>query len=183
MTLTTSTNKLNQGNLAPDFSLKATDNKSYTLSDFSNKPLLIIFMCNHCPYVIAKLPELNKISQDFPDLKVIGINSNESEKYPDDSFENMQKEVESDNIQFLYLHDENQEVAKAYGAVCTPDPFLFDSNHKLIFHSRIGDPPNTSPSIKHELHNAIQEYLKTGKISQNEFPSTGCSIKWKIENL
>lgn len=181
MVLSESSKDLKHGDVARNFTLKGTDGKDYSLEDFKDsKAILIVFMCNHCPYVLGKLEELNKISEDFKEkgLKVIGINSNESENYPDDSYENMKKFVDKGKVKFLYLHDETQEVAKAYGAKCTPDPFLFDEGKKLIFHSRVGFPPTPNKSEKQELHEAIKEFLETGKISQKENPSIGCSIKW-----
>ena len=177
-----SSKHLKHGDDAPDFTLKSVDEKDYSIKDFKdNKAILIVFMCNHCPYVLGKLEELNKTSEDFKDkgLKVIGINSNESDNYPEDSYENMKKFVEDDKVRFLYLHDETQEIAKKYDATCTPDPFLFDENQKLIFHSRVGFPPTPNKSEKHELYEVIKEFLETGKISQEENPSMGCNIKWK----
>lgn len=169
MVLTESEYKLKKGDASPEFSLPGTDGKTYPLENFKGKTTLIIFMCNHCPYVIEKLPQLNRIAQDFKDkLNVIGINSNESENYQEDSFENMQKAFQQGKIKFLYLHDESQSVAKSYGAVCTPDPFLFDSELKLIYHGNVD-----------ELHEAIEEYLEKGSVSKKEIPSMGCSIKWK----
>jgi len=188
MVLMESSKKMSCGDAAPDFSLAGTDNKTYSLDNFRNenvKGILIVFMCNHCPYVKSKLPELNKIADDFKSLGlgVIGINPNDSESYPEDSFENMKKLSKSKEIQFHYLYDETQETAKNYGAACTPDPFLFEntpSGFKLIFHSRIGYPPRPEPSAKNELYDAIKEFLETGKISLiKETPSMGCSIKWK----
>jgi peroxiredoxin len=182
MVLNESSQKLKKEDKAPEFSLPSTDGKTISLSDFNDaKAILIIFMCNHCPYVKAKLSDLNKIASTFKNqgLVTIGINSNESANYPDDSFENMKKEVSSGNIQFIYLHDESQEIAKSYGASCTPDPFLFDSKQRLIFHSRIGDPPSPEPSKVPELFEAIQEFLNSGTITAEEQPSVGCSIKWK----
>jgi peroxiredoxin len=169
MVLTESNYKLKKGDSAPDFSLLSTGNKTYLLNDFKDKPTLIIFMCNHCPYVIAKLPELNRIAEDFKDkVNVIGINSNDPDYDSEDSFENMKKYIDNGKIKFLYLADETQKTAKDYGAVCTPDPFLFDKNHKLIFHAKVDD-----------LHRAITELINTNEITMEEKPSIGCSIKWK----
>jgi peroxiredoxin len=175
-------NALKKGDAAPDFFLLGADGKHHPLKSFKNaKAILIVFMCNHCPYVKVKLPELNRIAKDFKDegLAVVGINSNESEGYPEDNFENMKHLVQKGGVEFTYLHDETQKVAKAYGAVCTPDPFLFDHNLKLIFHSRIDNPPGLDDAEKHELYDTIQEFLETGKISAEEKPSMGCNIKWK----
>ena len=142
---------------------------------------LIVFICNHCPYVVPKIDELKRIAEGFREegLVVIGINSNESEDYPEDSFEKMQEYFDKWGFDFFYLHDESQEVAKEYGAVCTPDPFLFDADLKLVFHSRIDDTHADEPVNVHELYDAISEFLEKGSISLEEQPSMGCSIKWK----
>lgn len=146
---------LKKGSLAPDFNLLGTDDKKHTLNSLKGEKFtLIVFMCNHCPYVIPRLDELNKLNEK---INVIGINPNDPVKYPDDSFENMKKLP----VKFPYLIDETQEIAKKYGAVCTPDPFLFDENLKLIYHGRIDD-------IEKALTSSIEE-----------IPSQGCSIKWK----
>jgi peroxiredoxin len=171
MVLTKSENKLGKGDQAPDFNLVGTDNNKHTLQELKGeKATLIIFMCNHCPYVQAKFEELNRIAKDLKEIgvNVIGINSNDSDNYPEDNFENMQAYVNQGKINYLYLHDVTQDTAKAYGAVCTPDPFLFDSNLKLIHHSRIDD-----------LHQTISEFLDKGSIEIKEVPSIGCSIKWR----
>ena len=182
MTLVESISKLKKGMKAPDFTLPATDGKTYSLNDFKNaKAILIVFMCNHCPYVKPKLDEIKRIQADYKDkgLIVVGINSNSDQVVPEDSFDNMKKVVEEKGINFIYLRDESQEVAKEYGASCTPDPFLFDSEQKLVFHSRIDDTHGDDPANKHEMHEAIGEFLESGNISLNQEPSMGCSIKWK----
>jgi peroxiredoxin len=171
MVLTESNNVLKKGSPAPKFKLQATDEKEYSISDFPDAKLyLIVFMCNHCPYVQDQLHELNKLNEKYKSqgLVLIGINANESENYPEDSFENMQHMVSEGDIKFLYLHDPTQITAKDYGAVCTPDPFLFDKNKKLIFHSKVQD-----------MKAAIEEYLEKGTITLEDRPSIGCSIKWK----
>jgi len=169
MVLTESEYKLKIGESAPQFELKGTDEKTYSLIDFKDKPTLIIFMCNHCPYVIDKLGELNRITEDFKDaVNIVGINSNDPDYDDEDSFEKMQEYVSDGKIKFTYLVDETQKTAKDYGAVCTPDPFLFDKDHKLALHGKVDS-----------LHRAITELLDTGKVSIEEKPSIGCSIKWK----
>ncbi len=173
--------KMKHGDEAPDFSLIGTDGAFHSLQDIKGeKATLIIFMCNHCPYVIPKMEEIKRIVDDFKQkgLSVIGINSNESENYPEDSYEKMQEYFDEWEIDFYYLHDESQEIAEEYGAVCTPDPFLFDSELKLIFHSRIDDTHGEKKG-KHELYSAIEGFLSSGSISLSENPSMGCSIKWK----
>ncbi len=182
MVLLKSEDELKRGDTAPEFELKSTDNKEYSLEQLrGDKATLIVFMCNHCPYVVPKLTELNRIYNDFKDkgISVIGINPNDSDNYPEDSFERMQGFVKEGRIQFPYLRDKSQEVAKRYGAVCTPDPFLFDESLKLIFHSRIDDIHKQEQVNKHELYEAIKQYLEKGEIEIGENPSMGCSIKWK----
>lgn len=179
MVLTESKTELNHGDKAPSFTLKGTDGKSYSLEDFKGKKAyLIVFICNHCPYVLPKIAELVRIQKDFPEIQVICINSNNNPDFPEDSFENMQKFVQERGINFPYLFDDTQDVAKKYGAVCTPDPFLFDSDKKLIFVSRINE-GGMQEGSQQEMHLAITEFLETGKITIPETPSMGCSIKWK----
>ena len=174
---------LKTGQKAPDFNLKGIDGKTYSLNDFKDaKALLIIFMCNHCPYVKAKHETIINLQAKYKDkgLVVVGINSNESENYPEDSFEGMVETAKEKNFNFVYLHDETQEVAKAYGASCTPDPFLFDSEQKLVYHGRFNDAlePEQEPTTA-DMDEAISTVLK-GKKPKHEFLySIGCSIKWK----
>lgn len=174
--------KLKKGAKAPDFSLPATDGKTYSLKDFKGaKALLIIFMCNHCPYVKPKVNEIKRITADYKNkgLVVVGINPNDENFVPEDNFEGMKKTAKERGINFVYLRDETQETARDYGASCTPDPLLFDSEQKLIFHSRLDDTHGQEEANRHEMHEAIGQFLKTGKISIEEKPSMGCSIKWK----
>jgi len=177
MTLTESDmNTLSHGDSAPAYTLLGTDETQHSFP--KDSLVLIVFMCNHCPYVIAKLDELNRIAEDFDGkVTVIGINSNNNPNYPQDGFKQMQEMVTDGDIGFTYLFDEDQSVAKSYGATCTPDPFLF-SNGKLLFHSRIANPPGTGDIIDFELHDAITEFLESGSISLSEKPSLGCNIKW-----
>ena len=167
---------------APDFSLPCIDGNTYSLEQLKGeKATLIIFLCNHCPYVVPKIKELRRIATDFKEkgLVVIGINPNESENHPEDSFEKMKEYFERWDVDFFYLHDETQEVAKAYGAVCTPDPFLFNEEGKLVYHGRIDDVHGEDESNVQELYEAIGELIETGKIVHDAQPSMGCSIKWK----
>jgi len=175
-------NKLKKGAKAPDFSLPGTDGKTYSLENFKDaNALLVIFMCNHCPYVKPKLEEMKRITADYKDkgLMVVGINPNDENIVPEDDFEHMKQVVDEKGINFIYLRDESQEVAREYGASCTPDPFLFDSDFNLIFHSRFDDKHADETVNKHEMHQAIGEFLGKGSISLQEQPSMGCSIKWK----
>lgn len=176
--------KLKTGDTAPYFVLWGVDEAYHDLNDTKGKNgTLIIFMCNTCPAVTLKVPEIKRIARDFKSkgIAVIGINVNESLNYPEDSFEKMQEYFQKWGIDFYYLHDDAQTTAKHYGAICTPDPFFFDKNLRLIFHSRIDDTHLQEEAGKHEMYDAIDEYLKIGEISQKEQPSMGCSIKWRYD--
>ena len=175
---------LKRDDKAPDFTLLGTDDKKHSLSEFKNyKAVLVVFMCNHCPYVQAKTKALNEIYDKFKnDIMMIGINSNDPTNYPDDSFENMKKFAKEKGIKFTYLVDETQEIAKKYGAVCTPDPFLFDHERKLVFHGRIDNAmsPEDTATEKTMINN-IEKLLSGKKIEKDFDPSMGCSIKWKSQ--
>ncbi|KOX91858.1 thioredoxin family protein [Haloarcula rubripromontorii] len=179
---------LGRGDRAPTFELPGADGETHSLSDFADKDaLLVVFTCNHCPYAKAKIGELNRLASDYDDLAVVGINANDPEEYPDDSFERMQELVERGEIQYdAYLFDETQDVAAAYGARCTPDPFLFrndDGAFKLAYHGRLDDAPNPDdePSER-EMAAHVETLLSGDQITAVEKPSRGCSIKWKPGN-
>ena len=179
----TQSSDLELGSKAPDFTLPGTDGKSHSLNDYRfEKAILILFICNHCPYVKAMLQRFIDLQKDFKILgaQLIGINSNDAVKYPDDSFEAMQKVVEEQGINFPYLYDETQGVAKAYGAVCTPDIFLFDSEKNLGYHGRLDDNwEHPDQADEHSLRFAMDELLSGQAITRKQHPSMGCSIKWK----
>jgi peroxiredoxin len=179
---------LERGDEAPDFELTGTDEGTYTLSEFAdNKALLVVFTCNHCPYAKAKFDELNALADEYDDVAVVGINSNDAEEYPDDSFERMQELVADGTIDYdAYLFDESQAVAAAYGATCTPDPFLFertDDGFELAYHGRLDDAlnPDTEPSER-EMKAHIDSLLAGEAVDEEFQPSRGCSIKWKAGN-
>lgn len=182
MVLLESQIKLKTGDSAPDFELLGIDDKKHYLSEFKNSDgLLIIFMCNHCPYVKAKIDAIKELQEKFgKNIAIVGINSNDSRDYPEDSFDNMKKLAKEKNLKIQYLVDESQEVARRYGAICTPDPFLFDKNHRLVFHGRIDNAmkPDDTPTEKTMIKN-IESMLSGQKISKDFDPSIGCSIKWK----
>lgn len=170
---------------APEFDLSSTDGNNYKLTDFFDKKgLLIVFTCNHCPYAKASWPIIIEYSKKYiNDIRFIAINSNDSSMHEEDSFEGMINAVRDMNIQFPYLHDETQEVAKAYNALCTPDPYLFkveNSKAKLFFRGRINDNWQVPKSAtKWELADSIERLIE-GESPLNEWPpSMGCSIKWK----
>ncbi len=186
MTLKKSTTEeLQKGDLAPDFELKGTDGERKSLDSFKDKKaLLVVFTCNHCPYAKAKMPVLNQIAEDYEEVAVVGINSNDSENYPKDSFEKMQELVEKGKVDYdAYLRDESQEVARDYGAVCTPDPFLFKNDggeFRLVYHGRLDDAldPEEEPD-KHHMREVIEKVINREKVEKEFLPSQGCSIKWK----
>lgn len=181
MVKTESSQRLKTGEKAPDFNLIGIDGKLYSLNDFNSKTLLIIFISNHCPFVKARMRDIIDLQYKFnnDDLQIVGINSNDP-NYEGEGFDNMKKFSKEYNITFPYLIDETQEIAKAYGAVCTPDPYLFDQQKKLVFHGKINDDDSPEKtSTKAIMNENIQKVLKDEKIVKDFDPSIGCSIKWK----
>jgi len=179
---------LTTGDEAPDFELPGTDGETYSLDDFGDdEALLVVFTCNHCPYAKAKFDHLNELAAEYDDVAVVGINPNDAEAYPDDSFERMQELVEDGTIAYdAYLRDESQEVAKAYGAVCTPDPYLFrndDGAFRLAYHGRLDDAlnPDDEPT-EFVVQRAIEAILGGEDVDEEFEPSRGCTIKWTEGN-
>ena len=173
------------GKKAEDFKLKSIDNKLISLNDIvGEKATLIMFICNHCPYVKAVIKDLIK---DCNDLKNDGINtiaimSNDAKNYPEDSFENMIKFAKENNFNTVnYLIDETQEIAKKYDAVCTPDFFGYNKNLELQYRGRLRELKNLVPvrSGDSDLLKAMRQIAETGKGPESQTPSAGCSIKWK----
>ena len=181
MAKTLSSQTLKKNDSAPSFRLMGTDDKFYSLEDFRSKSLLIVFICNHCPYVKARIGDLVTLQSRFPksELQIVGINSNDP-SYQDEGFENMIKFSKENNLNFPYLIDDTQQIARSYGAVCTPDPFLFDQNRNLVFHGKINDAvePEMTPQV-HVMGNNIKRLLDGQSIEKDFDPSIGCSIKWK----
>lgn len=177
------TNNLEIGSSAPDFNLIGIEDKKYSLDSFKGKKaLIIIFSCNHCPYVQAYEDRIIKIQKDYTDkgVVVIAINSNEDINYPDDSFENMKKRAAEKNFNFPYLRDNDQSVARAYDATHTPEIFLVDENSKLAFHGKIDDNWQEPDNVQnHYLLDALEELLAGKEISVPETFTIGCTIKWK----
>jgi len=179
---------LSTGTEAPDFELQGTDGGTHSLDSFADyEALLLVFTCNHCPYAKAKFDELNAIAEEYDDVAVVGVNPNNNPDYPDDSFERMGELVEDGTIQYdAYLFDEDQRVAAAYGAVCTPDPFLLERTNgsfEVAFHSRLDDATNPDDEpTRAEMREAIDALLAGEEIPVEENPSRGCSIKWREGN-
>ncbi|MFB6280898.1 MAG: thioredoxin family protein [Haloferacaceae archaeon] len=184
---------LEAGDEAPAFDLRGTDGERYGPADFDDaEALLVVFTCNHCPYAKAKEGALNAIAADYDDdeVAVVGINPNDAGEYPEDSFERMREHVESGRIDFdAYLRDDTQAVAAAYGAVCTPDPYLFRNEggaFRLAYHGRLDDAlnPDDEPSGEpgFEIRRAIESVLAGEPVDLDWHPSRGCSIKWSPGN-
>tara|TARA_B100001175_G_scaffold209142_1_gene177549 strand:+ start:40 stop:594 length:555 start_codon:yes stop_codon:yes gene_type:complete len=174
------------GKKALPFELKSTDNKIISLNDIKGENgTLIMFICNHCPYVKAVTKD---IVNDCEELKKIGINSvaicsNDSDNYPEDSFENMIKFSKNNNFNFPYLIDETQKVAKTYNATCTPDFFGYNKNLELQYRGRMREFKNLIPvrDSQSDLFKAMKQIYETGKGPKDQIPSAGCSIKWKYD--
>jgi peroxiredoxin len=188
MVLLESDSDLAAGDLAPDFELPGADGETHTLADFAtNRALLVVFTCNHCPYAQAKFDRLNGIAADYDDVSVVGINANDAEEYPDDSMERMRELVADGTIQYdAYLQDESQQVARDYGAVCTPDPFLFRNDRtaaepafRLVYHGRLDDAMDPDAEADRvQIREAIDAVRADEPVDLEWLPSQGCSIKW-----
>lgn len=183
MALVESSSDLEVGEKCPEFKLENYNEEKVGLEDLNNYDgVLIVFMCNHCPYVKSQLEELKKLDEEFSSIAVVGINPN-VETNPDDSQEKMKKFVKQNEIDFHYLMDPEQKVAEAYNAKCTPDPFLLDWRHRLYYHGRLNDKTSPDDNLEdREIREIIQDMLKRRKPPEKSKPSTGCSIKWKEEN-
>jgi len=173
------------GRLAPDFRLKGVDGKTWTLNEArGNNGLLVMFICNHCPYVKAVR---DRIIRDVRELKDLGINSvaimsNDPTDYVEDSFDNMKTVAQELNFPFPYLYDESQGVAKAYGAVCTPDFFGYNKDLELQYRGRLDESRKEPvPNARRDLFEAMKQVAQTGQGPKDQIPSMGCSIKWKNE--
>ncbi len=187
MVLKESDSELDRGDVAPDFDLLGTDGKRYSLASFEDyEALLIVFTCNHCPYAKAKFDLLNEVAAAYDDAAVVGINPNANEEYPEDNYDRMVELVEDGTIAYdAYLYDEIQSVAGEYGAVCTPDPFLFDGSDDewtLAYHGRLDDAlsPDEDAS-EYYIRDAIDAVLAGEPVEHPDRPSQGCSIKWTDE--
>ena len=171
------------GKKAVNFNLKSTENKIISLEDIKgDNGTLIMFICNHCPYVKAVIKEVVKDSKELEKngVKSLAIMSNDTKNYPEDSFENMIQFAKIHEFNFPYVIDENQEIAKSYGAVCTPDFFGYNKNLELQYRGRIRELKDLKPvqDGESELLTAMKMISKTGNGPKEQFPSMGCSIKW-----
>jgi peroxiredoxin len=175
------------GTKAPDFRLPDTSGKTISLADFKAAPaLVVVFMCNHCPYVKHMREGLAKLARDYQPKSVamVGISSNDVANYPDDSPAKMAAEAKSAGYVFSYLYDESQEVAKAYKAACTPDFYVFDKDQRLVYRGQLDDsrPGNGMPVTGKDVRSALDSVLAGKSVSPTQKPSIGCNIKWKPGN-
>ena len=178
---------LELGTAAPDFSLpEPATGKTVSLSDFAGRPLVVLFICNHCPYVLHIAAKLAEIAREFQqrDVEFVAINSNDVANYPDDSPEKMPAMSAQFGFTFPYLFDESQAVAKAYRAACTPDLYLFDADHRLVYRGQFdaSRPRNDEPVTGADLSDAIKALLANMPPLEEQIPSLGCNIKWKQGN-
>lgn len=183
MSRTESNSELEIGDDAPEFELENYNGEKVALSDLENfDGVLVVFMCNHCPYVQAQAEEIKELAEEFPSLAIVGINAN-VETHPMDTFEKMSDFIEGkelDKSNFYYLADPDQEVSKSFGAKCTPDPFLLDYRHKLFYHGKLNDKEGAEGEPEEQyMKKAVQKMLKRKEPPAEQPSSVGCSIKWK----
>lgn len=175
---------LELGTKAPDFRLpNAVDGKSYSLDDFKGaKGLLVMFICNHCPYVLHVMSEFKRLETDYAakGLKIVAINANSSKTHPQDGPQNMKTLAQKEGWGFPFLFDESQAVAKAYQAACTPDFFLFSADKKLAYRGQLDDsrPGNGKPVTASDLRAAVEAVITGKPAAKVQKPSVGCNIKW-----
>jgi peroxiredoxin len=178
---------LGLGTVAPSFTLAATDGRKVSLEDLKGAAaLLVIFMCNHCPFVKHVLTEMVELVKEYQakGVATVAINSNDVVNFPDDSPEMMVQVAQEKDFTFAYLFDETQETAKAYRAACTPDFFLFDSEQKLVYRGQMDSsrPDSNIPVTGEDLRAALEALLEGKEVSAEQKPSIGCNIKWKKGN-
>jgi peroxiredoxin len=181
----TESNMIELGTQAPEFTLPDTvSGKKMSIEDVRGpKATVVMFLCNHCPYVIHVNPEIVRLVADYEPKGVgfAGISSNDVENYPQDGPEKMKEHARETGYQFPYLYDETQEVAKAYDAACTPDFYVFDENMTLVYRGRLDDskPNSGKPLTGKDLRDALDAVLAGKPVAEKQYPSGGCNIKWK----
>ena len=174
------------GTAAPALSLpEVTTGKTVTLADFASRPVLVMFICHHCPYVKHVKVELASLGRDYASkLAIVAISANDPAVSADDSPEGLRRMAADWQLNFPVCYDETQAVAKAYQAACTPDFFLFDAKHQLVYRGQLDDsrPSNDKPVTGADLRSAIDSMLAGRPVSANQKPSLGCNIKWRPGN-
>jgi peroxiredoxin len=183
----TESTMLELGTIAPPFTLPEVDGGTVSIDDFAGAPaLLVMFICNHCPFVKHVRAELARIGRDYGGrgAAIVAISSNDPEAYPADAPERMREEKRDAGYVFPYLFDREQDVARAYKAACTPDFFLFDAGRRLVYRGQLDDsrPSNDVPVSGRDLRTALDAVLEGRPVSQEQRPSLGCNIKWKPGN-
>jgi peroxiredoxin len=178
------TSSLTEGSKAPDFELEGTDGMRYRLADLrGSRGTLVMFICNHCPYVQAVLDDILRDARELKGfgIKFVAVMPNDTVSYPADSLDNMRRLAEERRFSFPYLIDSTQDVARAYGALCTPDFFGFDADLSLRYHGRIRAMRNLAPvpGSARELFDAMVMIARTGSGPAEQHPSMGCSVKWR----
>jgi peroxiredoxin len=175
--------KLHEGDIAPAFRLPGTDGRTWDSKDLSRSPwLLVVFDCNHCPYAQAWEGRLIALQKEFGPrgLQTVLINSNETENYPEDRMERMVERAKEKSYPFPYLRDDSQEVARAFGALVTPHPMLFDADRRLVYQGAVDDNHADERRVRHAyLRDAIETAMAGRRVSPSERPVLGCSIKWR----
>lgn len=183
----TASTMLPLGTPAPDFSLKdSVSGQTVSRSDFEGHPLAVLFICAHCPFVVHIQEELGKLGSDYAGtpLRIVALSANSVESHPADAPDKLAEQAKTCGFTFPYLHDETQEVAKAYTAACTPDFFLFDKDHRLAYRGQLDDsrPGSGIPVTGKDLRAAIDLVLAGKEVFTEQQPSIGCNIKWKPGN-
>ena len=183
----TASTMLPLGTQAPAFSLPSTDGKTVELAALAgSKALLVIFMCNHCPFVVHIAEELARLGRDCPTmgLGIVAISSNSVETHPQDGPEQMAETAKAWGLSFPYVYDETQDIAKAYDAACTPDFYLFDANDKLVYRGQLDDsrPDSGIPVDGRDLRAAMAALIANEPVDEKQMPSLGCNIKWKTQD-
>jgi peroxiredoxin len=180
----TASTMLPLGTIAPDFRLPNIDGRTMSLDEIATgKGLVVMFICNHCPFVKHVAPELVRLTKDYEarGIRFVGISSNDVAAYPADSPEMMKQEAAAQGYTFPYLFDETQQVAQAYRAACTPDFYIFDQNKRLVYRGQLDDsrPGNGKPLNGSDLRGALDQLLSGAELPADQRPSIGCNIKWK----
>jgi peroxiredoxin len=170
----------------PAFALPDTEGRLVRSSDFSGKPLLVVFLCNHCPYVKHVKTEYARLGRDLAErgVAMVGINSNDVTTHPADAPDKMAEDARAFGYTFPYLFDEDQRIAMAFRAACTPEHYLFDARHRLVYRGQLDDsrPNNEKPVTGRDVREAVEALLGGESISMQQIPSIGCNIKWKPGN-
>lgn len=172
------------GTPAPRFALPGVDGRTWSIDDFEDaRVLVVVFTCNHCPYAVAAEDRLIALANDTAErgVRVVAINPNDGDRYPEDAFPRMVERARDKAFPFPYLQDETQDVARAYRAVCTPDPFVFGADRRLVYNGRVDDDwKRPERATHHDLRAAVDAALAGDPVSFEPTPSIGCSIKWRF---